>query len=168
MIGQKAFGLSYDDLFGLGMTTMVDTLKYLGQWPRLIHILAMLMILERQSSFLRMSFQWCYISLSGPGADVLIHLLVADLNLYLEKEFQLWRGLCTTSLKMLRSTWQWSAVLNELWKAFHKLSGVRQGWLLCLIASVTGSFLFLTQFINFQGPRLLFVISWICRQRKIA
>ena len=103
-IGWKAFGLSYDDLFGLGMTTVVDTLKYLGQWPRSIHASAMLMILERQSSFLKMSFQWRHVSLSGPGVDVSIHLLIADLNSYLEKEFQLWRGLYATSLRMLGST----------------------------------------------------------------
>jgi len=30
MIGRKAFGLSYDDLFSFGKTTVVDTLKYLG------------------------------------------------------------------------------------------------------------------------------------------
>ena len=29
-IGRKAFGLSYDGLFGFGMTTVVDILKYLG------------------------------------------------------------------------------------------------------------------------------------------
>ena len=29
-IGQKAFGLSYDGLFGFGMMTVVDILKYLG------------------------------------------------------------------------------------------------------------------------------------------
>ena len=55
-IGQNAFGLSYDVLFGLGMMTVVEILKYLGQWPKLMQVLAMLMILERQSSFLMISF----------------------------------------------------------------------------------------------------------------
>jgi len=31
MMGQNAFGLSYDVLFGLGMTIVVEVLKYLGQ-----------------------------------------------------------------------------------------------------------------------------------------
>jgi len=56
-IGRKAFGLSYDGLFGFGMTTMVDILKYLGQCPRLMQTSAILMTLERQASFLTMIFQ---------------------------------------------------------------------------------------------------------------
>jgi len=87
-IGQNTFGLSYEDLFSLGMTTVVDTLKYLGQWLRLMHASAMLMILERQSSSLMISFQCHHVILSGPGADVSVHLPIADLNLYPEKEFQ--------------------------------------------------------------------------------
>ena len=73
-IGQNAFRLPYDVLFGLGMTTVVEILKYLGQWPRLMQALAMLMILERQSSFLMISFQCCHDILSGPGAEESIHL----------------------------------------------------------------------------------------------
>ena len=56
MIGQNAFRLLYDILFGLGMTTVVEILKYLGQWPRLMQVSAILMILERQLSFLMISF----------------------------------------------------------------------------------------------------------------
>ena len=56
-IGQKAFGLSYDGLFGFGMTAVVDTLKYLGQCLRLMQASAILMTLERQASFLTMIFQ---------------------------------------------------------------------------------------------------------------
>ena len=49
IIGRNAFGLSYNVLFSLGMTTIVEILKYLGQWPKLMQASAMLMILERQS-----------------------------------------------------------------------------------------------------------------------
>jgi len=56
-IGRNAFGLLYDVLFGLGMTTVVEILKYLGQWPKLMQVSAMLMILERQLLFLMISFQ---------------------------------------------------------------------------------------------------------------
>ena len=73
-IGQNAFGLLYDVLFGLGMTTIVEILKYLGQCPKLIQVLAILMILERQSSFLIISFQCRHDILSGPGAGESIHL----------------------------------------------------------------------------------------------
>ena len=87
-IGQKVFGLSYVNLFGFGMTTMVETLKYLGQYPRLMQALAILMTLERQVSFLTMIFQWHHVSLSGPGKDESAHLLIADKNSNLEKEPQ--------------------------------------------------------------------------------
>ena len=49
---------------------------------------AMLMTLERHISSLIMSFQCRHVNLSGPGAEVLVHLSIADLNSYSEKEFQ--------------------------------------------------------------------------------
>ena len=166
-IGQKAFGWSYDDLFGLGMTIVVDTLNYLGQWPNSMQELAMLMILERQSSFAIMIFKWYHINLSGPGEDESLHLLITYLNSCRENRFHPWVGLCATSLRMLKSTWWKSAILKEIWRAFHKLSGVRHGPLLNLIASVAGSFFFLTQFISSHGPRLLLAISWILSSKKV-
>ena len=87
-IGRKAFGLLYDNLFGFGMTTMVDTLKYLGQCPRLMQASAILMTLERQVLFLTMIFQWRHVSLFGSGEDESAHLLIADKNSDLEKEPQ--------------------------------------------------------------------------------
>ena len=45
---------------------------------------AMLMMLVRQALFWRMIFRWRYDNLSGPGADELLHLLIADLNSFLE------------------------------------------------------------------------------------
>ena len=44
---------------------------------------------------------------------------------------------------------------------FQRLSRVRHGWLLYLMASIAGSFHLLTQFISSQEPWLLFAISWI-------
>ena len=165
-IGQNAFRLSYNVLFSLGMTIMVEVLKYLGQWPKLMQASAMLMILERQSSFLMMSFQCCHNILLGPGVEESLHLWIADLNLYLENGFQTWQGLRSTSFRILKSTWRWRTVLKELWRAFHKLLGERHSVLLYLIASVAGSFLFLTQFISSQGPQLMFAISWILLLKK--
>ena len=119
------------------------------------------MTLERQASFLIMFFQWHQVSLSGLGKEESAHLLIADKNSNLEKEPQLRDDFWLSSLRISVSTWRWSAVLNVLCKAFHRLSGVRQGWSLYLIVLIAGSFLFLTQFINSHGPRLLFAISWI-------
>ena len=103
-IGWKAFRLSYDDLFGFGMTTVVDTLKYLGQCLRLMQASAILMTLEGQVLFLTMIFQWRHVSLSGPGEDESAHLLIADKNSDLEKEPQFWDGFCASSLRILTST----------------------------------------------------------------
>ena len=126
----------------------------------------MLMILERHILSLMMSFQCRHVNLSGPGAEVSVHFSIADLNLNSEKEFQEWWGLWASLSRILRLTGRWRAVLKVLWRAVHKLSGVRQGRPRCVIASVGGSFLFLTQFINSQGPWLLFAISWILLSKK--
>ena len=165
-MGWNAFRLSCDVLFGLGMTTVVDILKYLGQCPKLIQASAILMIFERHLSFLMMDFQWCHDILSGPRAEVSTHFWIADLNSYLENEFQAWQSLCSTSFRISKSTRQCRAALKVLWRAFHRLSGERHGNPLYLIASVAGSFLFLTQFISSQEPLLLFAISWILLSKK--
>ena len=52
-IGLNTLGESYDFLFSLKMTIMVDLLKCEGQYPNLIHMLAILMIILRQLSSLR-------------------------------------------------------------------------------------------------------------------
>ena len=158
-IGRNTFRLSYDCLFGLGMIIVVDILKWFGQCPRLMQASVMLMTFERQASFLTMVFQWRQVSLSGPDAEESAQLLIADKNSNLEKGPQLWGSLWSSSLRISMLTWWWSAVLNVLCKAVHRFSGVRHGRLLCLMASIAGSFLFLTQFINSHGPRLLFAIS---------
>ena len=87
-MGWNAFGLSYDVLLSLGMTIVVEILKYLGQWPKLMQASVMLMILEKQLSFLMMSFQCLHDILSGPGAEESLHLWIADSNSYLENGFQ--------------------------------------------------------------------------------
>ena len=113
-IGRNTLGVSYDVLFGLGIMTVVETLKYLGQCPKLIQASAMLMILDKHSSFLIISFQWRHVILSGPGAEESTHLLIADMNSNLEKEVQVWQGLHSTSFRTLVLTRRWRAVLKEL------------------------------------------------------
>ena len=75
-------------------------------------------------------------------------------------------GLFPNSLRMSVSTWCRSAVLKVVWRAPHKLSGVRHSWLLNLIASTAGSLCLLTQFINSHGLRLLFTTSWIFKSKN--
>ena len=110
-MGWNAFRLSYDVLFSLGMTIVMEVLKYLGQWPKLMQALVMLMILERQSLFLMMSFQCHHDILSGSGVEESLHLWIADLNSYLENGFQTWQGLYSTLFRVLKSTW-WTCLHN--------------------------------------------------------
>ena len=113
-IGRKAFGVSYEDLFGLGIMTVVDTLKYLGQCPKLMQASAMLMILDKHSSFLIISFQWRHVILSGPRVEESTHLLIADTNSNLEKGDQIWCGLHSTLFKTLMLTCRWSVLFTSL------------------------------------------------------
>ena len=126
-IGWKAFSWSYEGLLGLGMMMVDKILKYSGQCPRLMQASAMLTMLVRHESSLMISFKWCQVSLFGPGTDELLHLLIANLNLFLENRDQFWEGLFSISLITLRSTYRLRAVLKVLWSMFHKLSRVRQG-----------------------------------------
>ena len=52
-ISLNDLGESYDFLLGLGMTTVVDFLKYKGQYPNSIQVLAILIMKLRQSLSLR-------------------------------------------------------------------------------------------------------------------
>jgi len=85
MIEQKDLGESYNGLLGLGMITIDNILKWFGQYPKLIHTLAILMTLLMQSSSFRMDLRCLYDSLSGPGVDELLHVPNAILNSFLEK-----------------------------------------------------------------------------------
>ena len=51
-MGWKDLGESYDSLFGFGMTIVVDDLKYNGHQPISKHVLAIFMILPRQTLLL--------------------------------------------------------------------------------------------------------------------
>ena len=53
-IGQKDLGWSYNCLLGLRMITVDNFLKQLSQYPRLIQVFTILMMLLRHSSCLRM------------------------------------------------------------------------------------------------------------------
>ena len=56
-IGLNDLRESYDFLLGLGMMIVVDFLKYEGQNPRSIQALAILIIMLRHSSFLRITLR---------------------------------------------------------------------------------------------------------------
>ena len=92
MIGRKDLGELYDSLLGLGMMTVDDILKWFGQYPKSIPVLAILMTLLMQSSSFRIDLRCLYDSLSRPGVDKLLHVSNAILNSFLEKGVvMIWR-----------------------------------------------------------------------------
>ena len=87
-IGLNDLEESYDFLFGLEMTTVVDFLKYEGQYSNSIHVLAMWIIILRHSLSLRIFLRWLHINLSGPGVEELLQLDKTNLNSSFEKAGQ--------------------------------------------------------------------------------
>ena len=70
-----------------------DDLKYDGQCPKSMHILAILMKLFEYSVLLTTALRCFYEILSGPRADELLHLSIALVNSSFEK-----RAMLTTVL----------------------------------------------------------------------
>ena len=104
-IGQKDLGKLYDSLLGLEMITVDDNLKWFGQYPKSMHILAILMTLVIQTLSLRMNLRCLHDSLSGSGVDELLQLSNVILNSSLEKGAYIDVCLFLISSKMLVSTW---------------------------------------------------------------
>ena len=140
---------------------VIDNLKCDSQDSSSKHTLVIFMILPRQASLLMMHLKWPHESLSGPGADELLHLIIAFKNSSLKKEGHSSRDLLGISSRISKSTLQSCARLKVKWRAYQRLLISRHSQLLYLMASATGRFFFLTQFISFQGPLALFDISWI-------
>ena len=86
--------------------------------------------------------------MSGPGADELLHLLIALLNSCMEKGSHKEVVLLSISLSTPTSTWRSLAWLNISWRVPHRLSGVIHGCPLNLIASVASNLRLLIQFIT--------------------
>jgi len=112
-MGLKDLGESYDNLFGLGIIIVVNFLKWFGQYPKLIQVFAIPMMLTRQSSYFRTDLGWFQDNLSRLGVDKLLQLLIAILNSSFENGDQLEIGLLPISSRMLMSTWQSRPLLKE-------------------------------------------------------
>ena len=52
-MGLNDLGELYEDLLGLGMIIIDDLLKWLGQYPKLIQVFAIFMMLDKQLSCFR-------------------------------------------------------------------------------------------------------------------
>ena len=167
MIGLNDLEESYNALLCLGMITIVDLLKWEGQNSRSIHVLAMLMMVLKQSASLTMTLRWLHDNLPGSGIKDLLQLVIALLNSSLENGVYVERGLSAILWRTSTLTWQWKAVLKVEWSAFHSSSIDKHSQSLYLMASTAGNLRLLTQFMSFQGPHFLLVISWILRSKKV-
>ena len=85
-IGWNILGELYEALLGLGVMINDDTLKCNGQCPKLIHVLAMLMILFKHLSSLTITLRCFHDILSRPSVNELLYLTIASLSSSFEKE----------------------------------------------------------------------------------
>ena len=135
-------------MLDFGIMIVVDFLKWLGQYPISIYVLAIAMIFSKHFLFLMILLRCFYNSLSRPGTDELLHLTMVLVNSSSKNKGHKEGWYELSLFKILSSTlWNW-AVLNEEWRACHKSPNSKQGWLLYLIASMAGRLRLLTQFIN--------------------
>jgi len=104
--------------------------------------------------------------LSSPGVKELLHFLMALMSSSFEKGTHFIISLSGISSNRLILTWQFWVELKDLWSASYKLSSSMQGQLLYWMASVAGSFLFLTQFMSSQELQFLLAISLIFPLKK--
>ena len=146
---------------------VIDVLKWDGQCPRSIQVLAISIDLIIHLSFLMIFLMWLQDNLSGPGADELLYFSMASISSFLENSNHVLMFL----LGILFNSWisiSWDYVeLKELWRVSHRLSNLIHGWPLYLMALIAGSLCFLTQFMSFHGLYFLLVISLILLLKKV-
>ena len=116
-IDQYDLGELYVDLLGLGITIIVEVLKWNSQCSKSIQALAISISLKMQSSFLMIDLIRFQINLSGLGADKLLHFSIASINSCLEKGFQFLTGLLGILSKM------WISI-SLVWAELKKLCRV--------------------------------------------
>ena len=104
-IGLNNLGESYNNLFGLGIITVDDLLKWFGQYPKSIQVFAIFMMLLMQILSFRMILRWLHDSLSSPGVEELLQLPSVILNSSFENRAQVDTYLLPISSRMLISTW---------------------------------------------------------------
>jgi len=83
------------------MMIVVEDLKYGGHNPYLKHTLVILMIFSRYASLLTIHLRWLHKSLSGSGADKLLHLVMDLVNSSFKKDGHPLDSLSEISSKIL-------------------------------------------------------------------
>ena len=89
-----------------------DILRWVSQWPRLIHIFTMLIMLLRHLSSLTTALRCFQKMWSGLGIDKLLHLLIVILNSSLEKKDYVMIGFNKSLSKKSRLICQFYTELN--------------------------------------------------------
>ena len=87
-IGLKDLGILYNTLLGFRIMIVVEVLKWVDQYPTSIHMFAILIIFLKHNLSLKMHLRYLYDSLSGPGANELLHLTIVLVNSSSENCFQ--------------------------------------------------------------------------------
>ena len=118
MMGLNILGKSYDTLLDFGMMIEDDSLKWVSQWPSVIHTLVMLMKLLKHFLFFMTAFRCFYKMWSSLEVDKLLHLSIALLNFSWEKGMQIIVVFEEISFKMPELIQQSWAELNVWCKAY--------------------------------------------------
>ena len=79
-MGLKDLGELYNILLGFRMTMVVEFLKWLGQYPILIHALAIVTMFFKHILSLTTRLRCSHNNLLGPGANKLLHLMIVLVN----------------------------------------------------------------------------------------
>ena len=79
-MGLKDLGELYNILLGFRMTMVVEFLKWLGQYPILIHALAIVTMFFKYILSLTTRLRCSHNNLLGPGANKLLHLMIVLVN----------------------------------------------------------------------------------------
>ena len=101
-------------MLGLEIITVIDVLKWDGQYPKSIWALVISMNLLMHSLILMIVLIWLYVNLSGPGADKLLHFSIALISSSLENRAYSMMALSKiSSRKWMTTSWDW-VELKEL------------------------------------------------------
>jgi len=167
-IGQNDLGESYFFLFGFGIMTNANCLKWDGQYPSSKHTLVIFRVLLMYLLYTRIFFKCLYEIWSRSGIELFLHFLRVSLNSCSMNLSQVWVEASWSSLRISWLTGQCIAKLYDSYNASYRFSIVLHSWLLYLIVSVGGSFLLQTQFMRSQGLLLVNTISYILSSKKVS
>ena len=134
----------YKTLLSLGIMTIVNTLKWDSQWSKSIHALVMSINLIMLFFFLTIFLMCLQDNLFGLGVEELLYFSIALMSSSFEKRTHIITSLSEISSSRLILIWQFWVELKDLCSTSYKSLSSIQDWLLYWMASVAGSFLFLT------------------------